>query len=322
MSFVMKVIKPSKLKIGDEVGIISPSEPVIFKEKFYQGVETLKKLGFRVVLGKNVFKNYGGYMAGTDKERAEDLNEIFKNKKIKGILCSRGGFNSNRLLDLIDYAAIKNNPKVFIGFSDITVLLNTIYKKTGLITFHGQNVELGFSKGLDGKYKYTYEYFKKAIMENKPIGVIKNLEKIEILKKGKASGMLVGGNLAVLTTLVGTNYEPDWKNKILFWEDTEETIEDIDFHLTHLKLCGALDKISGMVIGKLDISPLGYDLKHQKPFPINKIILEICRNYKFPIIKNFVFGHFYPQITLPIGVKATVNTNKPLPFSIDEPAVT
>ena len=316
----MKIIKPPKLKPGDKVGIISPSEPIIYKKKFLRGVETLKKLGFRVILGKNVFKNRSGYMAGSEKERTADLNGMFRNKKIKGIFISHGGLNSNRLLDLIDYELIKKNPKVFLGFSDITVLLNAIYAKTGLVTFHGQNIEYGFSRGLEGKYKYTCNYSAKAVMSNKSIGPIRQQQKFEILRSGKARGNLVGGNLMVLTTLLGTEYEPDWKNKILFWEEFGETAENIDFYLTHLKLCRVFDQISGMAIGQFEVLPLGDDLKNQKTFSINKIILEICRDYKFPIIKNVAFGHVYPQITLPIGVKATIDTSKKL-FSIDESGV-
>lgn len=288
------------------------------------GVETLKKLGFRVVLGKNVFKEYGAYMAGTDAERAADLNAMFKNPEIKGIFSSRGGMSSNRLLDLIDYRAIKKNPKVFMGLSDITVLLNAIHKKTGLVTFHGPAVEFGFSRGLKGKHNFTFEYFRKAVMISRPIGNVPRWKKIDILKSGKASGALIGGNLEVLMTLLGTKYEPGWKGKILFWEEAGRTTEEIDFWLTHLRLCGVFEKISGMVIGKLTgITTLrsGDDWNPMKAFPINKIVLEICKKYKFPIIKGIAFGHSYPQITLPIGAKASIDTKKANPFSIDEAGV-
>jgi len=318
-----KAIKPKALREGDKIGIISPSEPIIYKKKFMRGIETLKKLGFRVVLGKNVFKEYGAYMAGTDKERAADLNAMFKNPEIKGIFASHGGFNSNRILDLIDWQNIKNHPKVFIGFSDITVLLNAIYKKTGLVTFHGQNVEYGFSRGIEKSNKYTIEYFSRAVMDTKPIGAIKNWEKIEILKKGGAKGILIGGNLSVLTTLIGTEYEPDWNHKILLWEEVDETKQDIDFLLTHLRLAGVFNKISGMVVGKLincEKIPSHADWVKKDILPINKIILEICKDYNFPIIGNIVFGHSYPKLTLPIGVKATMDTSKKL-FSIDEAGV-
>lgn len=318
------MIKPPKLKPGDKIGIISPSEPVIYRKKFMRGVETLKKLGFRVVLGKSVFREYGAYMAGTDARRADDLNAMFRNPEIKGIFCSRGGMSSNRLFGLLDWSAIKKNPKVFMGYSDITVLLNAIYKKTGLVTFHGPTVESVFSFGFSGKHKYTREYFLKAVADSRPIGSVRGWRRLEILKKGKASGRLVGGNLSVLRTLVGTAYEPDWRNKILFWEEVAETAQHIDFCLAHLRLAGVFEKISGMVIGKLvncDILRSDDDWKKTKALPMNKIILELCHDYKFPIIKGAAFGHCWPMMTLPIGAMASVDTSKFLPFSIDEAAV-
>lgn len=319
----MKIFKPPALQKGDKIGIVSPSEPVIYKNKLLRGIENLKKLGFRVVLGKNVFKNQEGYTAGTAEERATDINAMFKNPQIKGIFASHGGFNSNQLLDLIDWQAVKKNPKVFMGFSDITVLLNAIYKKTGLVTFHGQNVEYGFSRGLKSDNKYTIEYFSKALMNTKPIGDIKNWEKIKILKKGKASGILIGGNLSVLMTLIGTKYEPNWNNKILLWEEVDQTKQDIDFWLTHLRIAGVFNKISGMIVGKFvncEKMPPCADWVKKKILPMNKIILNICGDYNFPIIGNIVFGHSYPKLTLPVGVKATIDTSKKL-FSVDESAV-
>ena len=244
-------IKPRALRKNDKIGIISPSEPIIYKKKFLRGVKTLKKMGFRVVLGKNVLKEHGAYMAGTDEKRAADLNAMFKNRGIRGIFCSRGGMTSNRLLDLIDYRSIKKNPKVFMGLSDITVLSNVIHKKTGLVTFHGPNVEFGFSHGIKGRHNFTFEYFKKAVMTPRPIGNVPRWKTIDVLKAGKASGALVGGNLEVLMTLLGTKYEPNWKGKIFFWEEAGRTTEEIDFWLTHLRLSGVFEKISGMAIGKL-----------------------------------------------------------------------
>ncbi len=263
-------------------------------------------------------------MAGKDKECAADLNTMFRNPEIKGIFCSRGGKSGNRLLNLIDFDAIKKNPKVFMGLSDITVLSNAIYAKTGVITFYGQNIEIGFSRGFSEINRYTLEYFIKAIMTVKPIGSVKPHGKTEILKKGKANGILIGGNLAVLPTLLETEFESDWVGKILFWEESRETVQDIDFWLTHLRLCGVFEKIRGMVIGKVlrcDLLRSNDDWQKKKTLSINEVGLEICKDYKFPIIKGVAFGHSYPQITLPIGVKATIDTSKNLPFSVDEAGV-
>jgi len=314
-------IKSRCLKPGDKIGVISPSEPAT-KKDYEKARRVIEKMGFEVVLGKNTFNVYNNYMAGTDKERVFDINQMFKNPEIRGILCSCGGYNSNRLLDLIDYDLIKKNPKIFMGFSDITVLLNAIYKKTGLITFHGHNFE-GFAGGLSGKNEYTKEYFEKAVMRKDPIGKITPRGDIEVIRSGKASGKLVGGNLSVLKTLIGTEYEPEWEGKILFWEDFKQTPEDIDHDLTHLRLNGAFDKISGMVIGvliKCKFPPFSY-IKNKNVSSIGKIILEISKDYSFPIIFGVPFGHIDRQIVLPVGAKASINTRLSIPFSIDSSAV-
>ena len=314
-----KIIKPIKLKKGDTVGIIAPSEPIIYKQKFRRGVQELKKLGLKVVFSKNIFKRYGGYMAGTPEDRLDDLHSMFKNKKIKAIFAARGGFCCNQLLSLIDWKLIKKNPKIIFGYSDVTVLLNAIYQKTGLVTFHGPNVELSISQW----GHYTKKYFSKAVFSDDIVGKIIQLTKWKILKKGKASGRLIGGNLSVLRTLLNTPYNPNWKNTILFWEDTGITCEDLDHFLTHLKLAGVFDKISGMIIGKnnkLNKIEEKSDLNKLLFLSPEKIILEITKKYKFPIISDVDFGHSGEQITIPVGVKATIDTSKKL-FSIDENAV-
>ena len=317
----MKTIKPPKLKPGDKVGIISPSELVVFKNKLQAGIRELEKLGLKVVLGRNVYKIYGGYMAGTIKERIEDLHAMFKNRQIKAIFASRGGFCANQLLPHIDFSLIRKNPKIILGFSDMSVLLNAIYAKTGLVTFHGVNIEMEL---VNSRWeKFTKDYFVKALFQSKPIGRISGYNSWKIFRGGKARGRLLGGNLSVLRTLLGTKYNPNWQGAILFWEECNETYEDLDHFLTHLKLAGVFDKINGMIIGKLhnikkieirsDIAKLSF-------FSPEKIILERTREYKFPIISNVNFGHNCEHITIPIGVKATIDTSKKL-FSIDEAGV-
>jgi len=316
-----KIIRPPRLRLGDKIGVVSPSEPAT-KSDFQGAVKVFKKMGFEVIPGKNVFNVYNNYMAGTDKERVSDINYMFKNTEIKAILCTCGGYNSNQLLELIDYGVIKRNPKIFMGFSDITVLLNAFHKKTGLITFHGQNFE-GFSRGVSGKHEYTKEYFEKALMQREPIGQIAPRGDIEIIRSGKATGRLVGGNLSVLKTLIGTDYEPDWKGSIFFWEELEQTPQDIDHHLTHLDLSGVFEKISGMVIGQLvkcRFSSFSY-ISNKNVSPVGKIILERTKAYSFPIISRVPFGHIDRQIVLPIGVMASINTRYSIPFSIDGRAV-
>jgi muramoyltetrapeptide carboxypeptidase len=315
----MKSIKAHKLKAGDNVGVISPSEPIVYKNEFLAGVKELEKLGLKVVLGKNVFKSYGGYMAGTAKERLHDFHLMIKNPKIKAIFASTGGFCVNQMLPLIDYSLVKKNPKIILGYSDITALTNAIYAKTGLVTFHGPHVESTIAEW----DSFTKKSFIKAVFQTKPIGQVPGISSWKVLKRGKASGILIGGNLTVLRTLIGTIYSPNWNGAILFWEDCDLTYEDLDHFLTHLKMAGILNKISGMIIGKnknfieIEEEP---ELKKRDLLSPKNIILERTQEYRFPIISEVQFGHVGEQITIPIGVKATIDTSKKL-FSIDESGV-
>lgn len=298
----------------------------MYPRSLKENLKILQNTGLKTILGKNVFKRYGSYMAGKDKERAEDLNRMFANKEIKAIFCTRGGFSSNRFLPLIDFENIKKNPKIFCGFSDISVLLNAIFKKTGLITFHWSNIELIRKKFRQNFKKIFTENFieKNAKYGKQTIELAAN----QILKNGKGNGRLVGGTLWCLTTLLGTLYEPDWQGKILFWEEAGMTHQEIDFLLNHFKLAGVFDKISGMVIGKLskcNILRSEDDWGNKKPLSIDELVLEITKEYKFPIITRLNFGHSTfltqpEQIVLPIGVRATIDTSKKI-FSIDEAGV-
>lgn len=308
----MIIRKAQKLKPGDRVGVVSPSEPIVSRNKFRSSIKELERMGLKAILGEHVFKEYRGYLAGTVEERIKDLNAMIKDRQIKAIFTSLGGFSSNQLLPLINYSAIKKNPKIIIGYSDISVLLNAIFAKTKLITFHGPTLEFGIPRWK----KFTKDYFKKALFELQPIGRIKSFK---VLKPGKTDGRLIGGNLTVLRTLWGTKYSPKWRGSIFFWEDADITFEDLEHFLAHLKLIGAFDKINGMVIGKLR-NIYKFKSKRRKANTVNKIILEATKDYTFPIITNVDFGHHLKQITIPIGAKATIDTSKNL-FSIDESGV-
>jgi muramoyltetrapeptide carboxypeptidase len=208
-----------------------------------------------------------------------------------------------------------------MGYSDITVLLNAIYAKTGLITFHGPTVENSISNW----GKFTKNSFIKAVFQSKPLGKMTALSSWNTFKRGKATGRLLGGNLTVLRTLIGTKYNPDWKDAILFWEDCDLDYEDLDHFITHLKLTGIFDKISGMIIGatrdfKKIVVRDESKLEPKNHFSPKRIILERMEEYHFPIINGVEFGHQRDQITIPIGVQATIDASKRL-FSIDESGV-
>ncbi len=305
------MIKPKRLYIGDTIGIVSPSYD-IQEGSEKESMKFLKRLGFKLKLGKHVYSKYG-FMAGTDEERALDINSMFKDKKVKAIFCTAGGSVCNRLLPLLDLKLIKNNPKIIMGLSDITVLLNAIYKKTGLVTFHGPNIA-GIKRHTKHalKKEFNKEYMLKIMTNTKPLGII-NL-KFKIIKNGKADGRLVGGNLEALGNLNGTKFMPDYKDKILFWEEIDEDASEISRMLMNYRLCGIFDKIKGMVIGKL------YKCKGTDGMSIKRIIEETTKGYAFPIIYDVDFGHYCENITLPIGIKARINTEKRT-FEFLEPAV-
>jgi muramoyltetrapeptide carboxypeptidase len=294
------MLKPNKLKVGDMVGVVAPSRPIIrIKREIGEGIKIVESLGFKVKLGKNLNKKLY-YSAGSAQERASDLNSMFANRKVKAIICATGGLSSSQILDLIDYDLIKKNPKIFIGYSDTTALLLAIHKKTNLITFHGTDL-----CDLESISKNARTFLFDMIMGKKQEYILPNV--IEVIRHGNAIGELVGGNLYLTNSLLGTKYSPSYAKKIWFWEDTGESPASLDQKLTHLKLTGKLEKISAMVIGNLsDCKDKKYKEDNR---PIKDIVLELTKNYNFPIIKVSYFGHdianFY---TLPIGAKAIINT--------------
>lgn len=297
------------LKKGDYVGIVAPGSPAS-RQVLEKGVSVLESLGFKTKLGEHVF-DVTGHTAGFPENRAGDINNFFSDSQIKAIITTRGGYNCNQILPYLNYELIKNNPKIFLGLSDVTVVLNTIAFKAGIITFHGPGL-LMMGGGKDGKAfsQYSRENFKKIFMGKKRKNII--LENVStnwfVLKSGKATGKVFGGNLPSLTSIVGTPYEPDWKGKILIWETVRERIEMIDQMLTHLKLVGIFDKINGMIVGRLVDTQPKEEVNMEKR--IIEMILNQCKSYSFPVIYRVDFGHINDNLILPIGAEFSLDTEK------------
>lgn len=296
------MIKPNKLKIGDTIGIIAPSRPITHVEKEINvGIKILEERGFKVKLGKNLYKG-SYYSAGSAKERASDLNTMFEDKNVKAIICATGGITSNQILDLVDYEAIKKNPKIFLGYSDITTLLSSIHKKTGLVVFHGTDL-CDLHTLSAGARDFLFD----MLMGKRDQYCLP--AEISVIKRGKARGRLLGGNLVLNNTLLGTKYSPSFNKAIWFWEEAGECPAALDHALHQFKLSGNLDKISAMVIGHLSDC---VDKKYiEDNRPIEEIVLELTKGYDFPIIKVPYFGHdtsdFY---TFPIGAIAEIDTTR------------
>ena len=334
----MKVlIKPSKLNLGDTIGIISPSAPLagLVPDRANRAIKAIEKLGFKIKVGKDALK-IADHTAGSAVERAADINEFFKDKSVKAIISFIGGNHSNQTLKYLDFQLIKNNPKIFLGYSDITVLHLALLSQANLVSFYGPAALTQFGEN-PAILEYTLDYFKKALMSPEPIGQIKPsqewtdetldwFKKLDLsrprkmkenkgwqwLKKGNATGPILGGCITSIMHLRGTKYWPDFSDCILFWEIPEsdgdftkgEKPANIDAHLADLELSGVFSKIKGMIIGR----PFGYTDAETKE--LIEIILKSTADYNFPILFNVDIGHTDPMITIPMGVKAKIDSEK------------
>lgn len=295
-------IFPKALKKGAKVAISSPAGAVWDAKQVETFINILTAFGFEVVLGKTLSLKHG-YFAGTDEERANELNQFFRDQSISAIFCMKGGWGCARILDLLDYPAIKQNPKILIGFSDITALLLAITNQTGLITFHGP-------VGNSGWNDFTTDVFKRVCMNAEAIQYPKNPVtdlQPKIQSKGKATGELWGGNLTVLTSLIGSKYLPDFKGAILFLEEAKEEPYSIDRMLTQLKLAGIFESVAGIIFGKCSKCLAE---EPAKAFTTEEVLSQHFSNLKIPVVSDFMIGHIENKLTLPIGAMATLNADQ------------
>jgi muramoyltetrapeptide carboxypeptidase LdcA involved in peptidoglycan recycling len=311
---------PEKLKVGDEVRVIAPSRSMAMlgQDCIELATKRLEELGLKVTFGKHVMETDPDYGATSIEARVEDMMDAFKDKNVKAILTVIGGFNSNQILDYLDYDVIKENPKIFCGFSDITALLDSIYAKTGVTMYYGPHYSsFGMLKGFD----YTYEYFKKMLFEEGDVEVkssdtwsndawfidqenremIKN-EGMFIINEGEAEGEIVAGNLCTLNLLQGTPYMPDISNKILFLEDDGMADKlffvEFDRNLQSLMHMPEFKTVKGIVIGRAEKNSQMTKEKWTKLIKGKKELENI------PVIADVDFGHTTPILTIPIGGEA------------------
>lgn len=319
----MEKIIPKRLEIGDEIRIIAPSRSleVLREDIILAAKNKLEELGFYVSFSKNSMKYENeNFKCAKIEDRVEDILDAFRDNNVKAIITAIGGHNVNQILDYLDYDVIKNNPKIICGFSDITALVNAIYKKTGMVTYVGpQFFNFAMKRGIE----YTIEYFKKMIMENNFIEIKQsarwsndswmkdqeqrnffNNDGMKIINQGTATGTIIGGNLCTLNLLQGTEYMPDLDNSILFIEDDGETgkyfNKEFDRNLQSLLHSAKNKKINGIVIGRAEVIS-------KMNFQKWKEIIETKRKLEnIPIIIDADFGHTTPTITFPIGGNANI----------------
>ena len=286
-------ISPPPLRPGDSIGIIAPGSP-LDKSKFFNGISTLDQMGFRPIFSEELF-SANGYLAGPDILRANLLSAAFLDKEIKAVWCGRGGYGSLRILKYIDFKLIQAHPKIFIGSSDISVLLNTLYFKSGLVTFHGPMIE-----SLGNADKLTLKSIRDIFFLTDHMLTV-NPGKSIVIHPGRATGIVSGGNLATICHLVGTPFQPNYSGHILLLEDIGEAPYRIDRMLTQMKMAQCFDGISGLILGSFEKSG---EIDH-----IYNIFYDIFRDIDIPILAGFDIGHGYPNITIPFGIKALLDTD-------------
>lgn len=313
-----KLLKPQALKKNDTIGIIAPGTAVSDPLDIEKAKEAIEYLGLKAKFAEHVLNGHG-YKSRTIEERLEDLNSMFLDEEVRGIFCIRGGYGSGQLLDVIDYELIRSNPKIFVGYSDITALHLAINKKSGLVTFHGPVLLSGFSS-------FTMEQLKKALFNNEAIGLLSNPDDkkgerkkypILTIRSGMAKGRLTGGNLSLITSLMGTPYEIDTKNSILFLEDVGEEPYRIDRMLTQLRLAGKLNA-NGIVFGLC----AGCDSSGLRvwDYSLGEVLKNILGDLGIPVFYGLTIGHTFEQLTLPYGVMAEMDADRGI-LNILEPCV-
>ena len=302
-----KIIKPKRLKVGDTLGVIAPSS-ALSEERVTRAVNNLTNLGFKIKLGKNV-RAQNGYLAGTDAERLEDLHWAFSDPEVDAVWCIRGGYGATRLLPKVDFKLIKKNPKIFIGYSDITALHVAIFQKTGLVTFHGP---VGTSDYTDFTKPNVWNVLTNPTPQYKLVNADantqneSNLFKTEVISAGKCRGQLIGGNLSLLSAMDGTPFALDnLKGKILFMEDIDERPYRIDRMLTQMLQSHDLSKLAGIALGIFE----GCNPKtDENSLSLIDCLKDRLGNLGIPVIYGLSFGHISNQYTLPVGIEAEMDT--------------
>jgi muramoyltetrapeptide carboxypeptidase len=295
------MIKPPAIKKGDTLGIVAPAGSVESHD-LEKGMRRLCELGFRIRVGTSVHKGFR-MMAGSDSDRAHDIMQMFSDPEIKAIVCARGGYGSGRVLPYLDSELIRAHPKVFVGSSDVTFLLLYLTQNCDMVAFHGPMVAPDFGKEYSS---VTEEYFLKALTQIQPLGAVR-LQGARILRKGHAEAPLVGGCLSVLCSALGTSYEPQTQDKILFLEDVKEAPYRIDRMLTHLKDSGKFNGVRGVLFGEMR----GCHPERTAGYLLEEIILDALREVDGPIVLGISSGHSRDNLTLPLGITIRLDTDSP-----------
>jgi muramoyltetrapeptide carboxypeptidase len=290
-----RTLLPPSLRRGATIGIVAPASPPKIAEHLEAGLAWLRGQGYRIRRGASLDQR-DGYLSGNDETRAADINAMFADASVDAIICSRGGYGSGRILSHIDYAGIQKHPKVLVGYSDITALMMAIQRMTGLVTFAGPMVASDFAQGMDAYTEAALFAMITRIRAQRRLAIPAG--EMHALGNGSAVGRLLGGNMAVLMTLLGTPYEPEWTGSILFLEDVGENVYKIDRMFSHLKNAGVLSRIRGLLLGSFTGIP--DDVPNRE---LDDVVREYTLPVAIPVLSGIPFGHQARKLTLPMGAK-------------------
>lgn len=299
--------RPARLQRGMTVGLVTPASNVWEDEDIHFAIDVVKSLGFRVKEAQHLYQR-SQYLAGPDLARARDINAMFADSSVDAVFCLRGGYGTPRILPMLDYDTIGKNPKVLLGYSDITALLNAISQRSNMVTFHGPIAAQNFTD-------YTLGEFSKVLVRGEsPVrigqappfeggpGRAERENRLTVFRGGRARGRLVGGNLSLVCSLLGTPFEPDFRDKILFLEDVGEAPYRIDRMLTQLWLAGKLDQVAGIVFGKFTDAETS-----ENTFSVEHVLRERCGGLEVPVVRGLMIGHVEDQTVVPVGALAELD---------------
>lgn len=302
------LLRPKRLQKGMTVGLVTPASNAWEDEDIRFASDVVRSLGFKVKEGENLYRR-SQYLAGPDAARAQDFNAMFADPEVDAVFCLRGGYGTPRILPMLDYAGIRRNPKVLLGYSDITALLNAIYHRSGVVTFHGPIAAQNFTDYTYSEYQKVLAHGERPVLlgapppfEDAAPGRVEKENRITRFAGGRARGRLIGGNLTLMASLLGTPYCPDYRGKILFLEDVGEAPYRVDRMLTQMWLAGKLQQVAGIAFGKFTEAD-----SDGNTFSMEHVLRERCADLGVPVVRGLMFGHVKDQTVVPVGAMAELD---------------
>ena len=313
----MNVLVPRRLRKGDLIGIVSPASPVHDPSRIERGVRYLEGLGYRTTVGKNALRSMG-YLAGTDEERTEDVHEMFADRNVRAIFCARGGYGTPRILSRINYRLVARNPKILVGYSDITALTLALWKKCRLGTYHGPMVAADTTPDADPAAE---ESLWRMLTSPERSATLAQADALppQVRFPGSATGRLLGGNLSLLVSLLGTPYAPDFRAGLLFLEEIGEEPYRVDRMLTHMRNAGIFSRVRGVAMGQF--SDCGPRSTASPSLTLGEIMAGVADGASKPFLTGFPIGHEKRTVTVPVGIRARLDADRGV-LTLMEPATT